>query len=118
LKDRVWKKIQGWKEKLLSWAAKEILIKTVAQAITTFAMGCFDLTKTICDQIIMMICRYWWNQQEDKHKIHWISWNMMMIKPKAEGGLGFRDIMHSIWLCLLSRGGESSKTQNPYVQKF
>jgi hypothetical protein len=91
LKDRVWKRIQGWKERFLSWAGKEILIKAIAQAIPTFAMGCFDITKTLCDQISAMICRYWWNQQEGKHKIHWLGWEKM-IKPKKEGGLGFRDI--------------------------
>lgn len=91
LKDRVWKKIQGWKERFLSWAGKEILIKAIAQAIPTFAMGCFDITKTLCDQIGAMICRYWWNQQEGKHKIHWLSWDKMILSKK-EGGLGFRDI--------------------------
>lgn len=30
LKDKVWKRIQGWKEKFLSWAGKEILIKAIA----------------------------------------------------------------------------------------
>lgn len=58
LKDRIWQRIQGWKEKMLSWAGKEILIKAVAQAIPTFAMGCFELTKGLCDQISSMICRY------------------------------------------------------------
>ena len=30
LKDRVWKKMQGWKGKMLSKVGKEVLIKTVA----------------------------------------------------------------------------------------
>ena len=32
IKQRIWAKIQGWQEKLLSKAGKEILIKAVAQA--------------------------------------------------------------------------------------
>lgn len=103
LKDRVWQRIQGWKEKALSWAGKEILIKAIAQAIPTFAMGCFDLTKTICDQISTLICRYWWNQQEGEHKIHWISWKKMIL-PKKLGGLGFRDI-YAFNLAMLSKQG-------------
>jgi hypothetical protein len=62
LKDRVWKKIQGWMERMLSKAGKDILIKACAQAIPTFAMSCFDLTRTLCDQISAMICRFWWAQ--------------------------------------------------------
>jgi len=54
-------------------------------------MGCFEITKGLCEQISSMICRYWWNQREGKHKIHWLRWEKMM-KPKSEGGLGFRDI--------------------------
>jgi hypothetical protein len=59
LKERIWKKIQGWKEKFLSRVGKEILIKAVAQAIPTYAMSCFDITKTFCDDISSMVCRYW-----------------------------------------------------------
>ncbi|KAL6878487.1 hypothetical protein ACP4OV_012657 [Aristida adscensionis] len=67
LKDIIWKRIQGWTEKLLSKAGKEILIKSVAQAIPTFAMCCFDISKTLCSQISSMIARYWWSKQ-DKDK--------------------------------------------------
>jgi hypothetical protein len=76
LKDRIWKRIQGWKEKLLSRAGKDVLIKAVAQSIPTYAMSCFDLTKTLCDDIGTMITRFWWAQQENENKMHWISWNV------------------------------------------
>ena len=51
LKERVWKQIQGWKEKLLSKVGKETLIKAIAQAIPSYAMSYFDLTKSLCDDI-------------------------------------------------------------------
>jgi hypothetical protein len=60
LKDRKWKKIQGWKEKLLSKAENDVLIKAVAQSIPTYVVSCFDLKKTFCDDIGTMISRFWW----------------------------------------------------------
>jgi hypothetical protein len=83
IKDKIWKGIQGWREKLLSMAGKEILIKAVAHAIPTYAMACFDLTKSFCDQVRSMICRYWWSQQ-DKDKMHWLNWNILK-QPKHWG---------------------------------
>lgn len=93
LKERIWKCIQGWKEKLLSKAGKEILIKAVAQAIPVYAMACFDLTKSFCDQLSTMICRYWWSQMEKDNTMHWVSWERMTL-PKSDGGLGFRNLHH------------------------
>ena len=81
LKGKIWAKIQGWKEKILSKAGKEILIKAVAQAIPTFAMSCFDLTKELCDEISAMICKFWWSQMDKENKLHWLSWEKLS-KPK------------------------------------
>jgi hypothetical protein len=57
IKKKVWIRIQGWQDKLLSKAGKEILVKAVAQAIPTYAMSCFDLTKGICEELNSMISR-------------------------------------------------------------
>ncbi|EEE56785.1 hypothetical protein OsJ_06364 [Oryza sativa Japonica Group] len=100
LKERVWK-IQGWKEKLLSRAWKDILIKAVSQAIPTFAMSCFDLTKTLCDKISMLICHVFWAQQDRENKMHWISWEHLC-SQKDKGGLGYRDL-HLFNLGMLAR---------------
>jgi len=58
IKGKVWTQIQGWQEKLLSKAGKEIMIKIVAQTIPTYAMSCFDLTKGLCEEISSMIGTY------------------------------------------------------------
>ena len=81
LRDRIWELLSGYKIKLLSKKGKEILIKTVAQAITAYAMACFDLTKSLCESISHMICRFWWDNQEDEHKHHWVGWDRLTL-PK------------------------------------
>ena len=43
IKEKIWRKLQGWEEKLLSQAGREILIKVVVQAISTYTMSCFKL---------------------------------------------------------------------------
>lgn len=36
--------------------------------------------------------KFWWDHQESKAKIHWMSWELMGIS-KNQGGLGFRDLV-------------------------
>ena len=90
LKERIWKLIQGWKEKFLPRARMEILVKAVAQAILIYAMSFFDITKSLGEEICSMDCRYWWNNQEDERH-HWSGWQCLT-KSKSEAGLGFRDL--------------------------
>ena len=90
LRDRVWKKLQGWKEKLLSKARKEVLIKAVILVIQTYAMSCFKLPTGLCKDISGIIRRFWWGIPKERCGICWKSWEYLC-RPKDWGGLGFRD---------------------------
>ena len=58
-------KLTGWKEKFLSMAGKEILIKAVVQALPTHTMSCFLLPKSLCDELNSMVSNFWWRQKND-----------------------------------------------------
>lgn len=91
IKEWVWSKIKGWKEKLLSQAGREVLLKAMVQAIPTYSMSCFKLPTTLCNKIEIMIRKFWWGQRGDRRKVHWVKWNKLC-KPKYEGGMGFREL--------------------------
>ena len=88
VQERVWKKLNGWKEGVFSQAGKEVIIKAVAQSIPTYIMGCFLLPQGLYDHIESLISRFWWRSKNKEKKIHWINWNKMCDK-KSNGGLGF-----------------------------
>jgi hypothetical protein len=101
LKDRMWGKIEGWLEQCLSTGGKEILIKSVAQAIPTYSMSCFRLTRGLCEHLTSLCRKFWWGCKGGKRRIAWVAWDSM-VKPKSWGGLGFRD-MELFNLALLAK---------------
>ncbi|CAM8885121.1 unnamed protein product [Rhodiola kirilowii] len=88
--ERMWQKVQGWKEQTLSMAGKETLIKSVLQAIPSFAMMCFKIPVSICKRLAGIVCKYWWNNKGGDKCIYWGSYKLLC-KPKEVGGLGWRD---------------------------
>ena len=73
LKQRVANKLTGWKEKLLSNAGKEVLIKAVAQTVPSYTMNCFKLPNTLCEELTGMVRQFWWGQVKDEKKLAWLS---------------------------------------------
>ena len=92
IKERVWAKLQGCKEKLLSQPGREVLLKAVVQSIPTFAMSCFKLLVGLCKEIEMQIRKFWWGERGGQRKIHWKSWEILC-KLKSEEGMGFKDLV-------------------------
>jgi hypothetical protein len=84
------KRFMEWGDAFPSQAAKEILIKAVAQAILTYIMGVFKLPMSLCDDLNRMVHNYWWGSSEGKRKTHWRSWETLT-HPKNHGGVGFKD---------------------------
>ena len=91
IKERIWKKLKGWKEKLLSQAGREILIKAVVQAIPTYTMSSFKLPKGLIKEIEVLIRKFWWGYRGEQKKIHWLSWKKLCLL-KGEGGMEFREL--------------------------
>ena len=59
IKERVWRKLQGWKEKLLSQAGRKVLIKAVIQVIPTYTISCFKLPKGLIKELETLIRKFW-----------------------------------------------------------
>lgn len=72
----------GWKEKFISKAGKEILIKTIAQVIPTYTMRIFKIPKASCDTINSTLAKYWWEQIKDEKKIHQSNWKKLCTPKK------------------------------------
>ncbi|XP_057250760.1 uncharacterized protein LOC130591453 [Beta vulgaris subsp. vulgaris] len=99
VKEKLWKKLQGWKGMILSKAGREVMIKAVAQSLPTYAMSVFKFPSSFCDEIRSLIAQFWWGQKNGERKIHWVAWKKLC-KSKGEGGLGFRDMKLFNWALL------------------
>ncbi|XP_062020747.1 uncharacterized mitochondrial protein AtMg00310-like [Rosa rugosa] len=103
LKEKLTKKVVSWREKLLSGAGKEILIKAVAQTVPNYVMNCYMLPTGMCEDLQQLCAGFWWGDSEEKQKIHWQSWDRLCV-PKMEGGMGFKNL-HWFNLAMLAKQG-------------
>lgn len=84
------KKMQGWKLKMLNQAGKETMLKSVVQAIPSYAMACFLLPKKLCNKLDTLSRNFWWKGNPEDRGVCWVAWDKMSCS-KAEGGMGFRN---------------------------
>nr|XP_027071909.1 uncharacterized protein LOC113696728 [Coffea arabica] len=89
--ENIKRRLQNWKNKFLSLAGKEVMLKAVAMAIPTYVMSCFKLPRKLCKDITAMMANFLWGETNGRNKMYWTSWEKMTRK-RNEGGLGFKDL--------------------------
>ena len=103
IKEKVLRKIKGWKEKLLSQAGHKILIQVVAQSIPNNVMRCFLLPKELCEELNGIMRNFWRGQRVGECKIH-LDELEQVVSCEMQGGMGFRDL-YMFNLALLAKHG-------------
>ncbi|CAA7030928.1 unnamed protein product [Microthlaspi erraticum] len=73
VQDRLSKRVNSWSAKLLSRGGKEVLIKSVAQALPTYVMSCFLLPQDIIKKLQSAISNFWWSNKQNSRGLHWIA---------------------------------------------
>ncbi|XP_031101984.1 uncharacterized protein LOC116005889 [Ipomoea triloba] len=97
-------RVHMWTQKFLSRPGKEVLLKSIAQAIPIFTMSVFLLPLTVCESIEKLMSRFWWHTSgANSRGIHWLCWSRMAV-PKDVGGLGFKRL-REFNIALLAKQG-------------
>ncbi|XP_058755068.1 uncharacterized protein LOC131628221 [Vicia villosa] len=74
----------------LSKAGKEVMIKSVLQAILSYVMSIYILPEAVISDIEKRLNAFWWCGGSNRNGIRWMAWDKLACS-KREGGLGFRD---------------------------
>ena len=88
VKEKIKKHLTDYDEKYSSSGAKEVVIKAVVQAMSTYPMSVFKFSDGLCEEIMKLIRDYWWGDETDRKRMHWMSWDKVT-RRKGQGGMGF-----------------------------
>ncbi|KAJ4802650.1 RNA-directed DNA polymerase (reverse transcriptase)-related family protein [Rhynchospora pubera] len=88
--DKVAAKLNPWKARLLSPAAKTVLIKSIIEPLVMYSMGAGSIPDSVLQKINAKLRAFFWNSG-DSHKMRMVAWEKIT-SSKQCGGLGLRDV--------------------------
>ncbi|KAL4368990.1 hypothetical protein GQ457_05G022000 [Hibiscus cannabinus] len=100
-RDKVDTRVSKWSNLLLSFSGREVLIKSVAQALPQYVMSCYLLPCSLVEEMSRSIRRFWWSGKGSARGWPLVSWDDICL-PKAAGGIGFKDL-HLFNIALLGK---------------
>ncbi|CAN1140194.1 Putative ribonuclease H protein At1g65750, partial [Linum perenne] len=77
-------KAQSWKSQLLSHAGKDVLLKSVIQAIPSYIMSLFAQSKGLIKRMNAILRQFFWSGYLKKRAIHWTNADNLC-SPKSLG---------------------------------
>ncbi|KAL9663454.1 hypothetical protein QQ045_018840 [Rhodiola kirilowii] len=87
--DKFWSKTQGWSTRQLSIGGREVLIKSVLEAIPLYYMNCFLLPETVRKKLQSYLHKFWWGGFTKDHPVYWVK-KSVLLDNRENGGMGFR----------------------------
>lgn len=101
VENKVSNRLNSWNKKFLSKAGKEILIKSVAQALPTYTMSVYLLPRSTCSRLEASMAKFWWQQGRAERGLHWQNWKRLCVQ-KGKGGMGFK-CLHDFNVAMLGK---------------
>ena len=117
IKQRVWKKMQGWEGKFLSQAGREILIKAVAQALPIYAMSCFKLPIGLCHDIEVLVQKFFWDKEGKVEKFTGQN-GKSFVNRRLKGEWGLKTFQGSMMPSWQNKLGASYMIKTHYSIEF
>lgn len=84
-------KLLLWKSRLLSRAARVVLINAVITAIPLYILSYYKIPGWAATKIDRIRRNFFWGHTEDRRQICWIAWDKVCV-PKERGGMGILNI--------------------------
>ena len=89
--NKVWKKISGWKMKILSSGGRLILLRHVLSSMALHLFAVLQVPNSIIKVLNRLMSTFFWGEVNGKGKKKWVAWTNIC-KPVEEGGLGLRNL--------------------------
>lgn len=90
--DRIVARIQHWTAKVLSYAGRKQLIKSVLFAITSYWMHIFPIPKKVLKHIEAVCRSFLWTGKEEPSKRALVAWEKVC-DPQGAGGLNITSLL-------------------------